>query len=365
MQEAKITNGAVSFYTVPTDAPEADGTFDWTSTSMVLVELESGGTKALGYTYADAATAAAANKLLKEVAIGSDAMRHPETLQKMLRQIRNLGETGIAMMAVSAIDNALWDLRARLAGLPLVSFLGQVRDCIPVYGSGGFTTYTDKQLSEQLGGWSSEGFASVKMKIGTHPDQDLARVKVAREAIGPDCDLLVDANGAYTVTQAIELANRFAEQGVRWFEEPVSSDHLVGLRQIRQRAPLGMDIAAGEYGYNAWYFRSMLEAEAITVLQADCTRCGGISGFLDAASLCWAHNIPLSSHCGPSMHLHVCCAVPRAVHMEFFHDHARIERLFFDGFCEPVDGSMTPDLARPGMGLELKRKDASKFKVQV
>ncbi len=360
--EYSITDGSVTFYTVPTDAPEADGTFAWKSTSMALVRLECGETQSLGYTYADAATATAARKLLKEVVIGSDPLRHAETLQLMLRHIRNMGETGIAMMAVSAVDNALWDLRARLVNLPLVSLLGQVRSRVPVYGSGGFTIYTDKQLSEQLGGWASDGFASVKMKIGTHPDQDPARVATARKAIGPECNLFVDANGAYTVTQAIDIAHRFAEQDVRWFEEPVSSDHLAGLGQVRQRAPLGMDIAAGEYGYSAWYFRAMLDAQAVTVLQADCTRCGGISGFLDAAALCWAHNVPLSAHCGPSMHLHACCAVPRAVHMEFFHDHARIERIFFDGFCEPVNGCMFPDLARPGNGLELKEADGNKFK---
>jgi L-alanine-DL-glutamate epimerase-like enolase superfamily enzyme len=359
--ECKITNGSVTLYTVPTDAPEADGTFAWKSTSMVLIELQSGAVKALGYSYADRGTAAVADKLLREIVVGTDALRHPETLQKMLRTIRNLGETGIAMMAVSAIDNALWDLRARLAGLPLMSLLGQVRSAIPVYGSGGFTSYSNEQLSTQLGNWAEQGFASVKMKIGTDPSKDPARVHEVRRAIGKDCHLFVDANGAYTVTQALELAHRFAEDGVRWFEEPVSSDNLVGLRQVRERAPLGMDIAAGEYGYNSFYFRSMLDAEAVTVLQADCTRCGGISGFLDAAALCWSHNLPLSSHCGPSMHLHVCCGAPRAIHMEFFHDHARIERMFFDGFCEPVKGSMMPDLSRPGMGLELKRKDASKF----
>ncbi len=360
--DAKITGGSVEVYTVPTDAPEADGTFRWDATTMVLVQLESGATHALGYTYADPATAAAAKKLLDSAVMGTDAFDHGATLQTMLRQIRNLGETGIAMMAVSALDNALWDLRARLVDLPLVSLLGQVRPSIPVYGSGGFTTYSDQQLTDQLGGWAAQGFENVKMKIGTHPEQDPVRVRIARAAIGPSCSLFVDANGAYTVTQAIQLAHVFAEQGVRWFEEPVSSDHLIGLNQVRERAPLGMDIAAGEYGYTAWYFRRMLDAQAVTVLQADCTRSGGISGFLDAAALCWAHNVPLSAHCGPSMHLHVCCSVPRAVHMEFFHDHARIERMFFDGFAEPVDGRMTPDLSRPGQGLELKRQDAEPYR---
>jgi L-alanine-DL-glutamate epimerase-like enolase superfamily enzyme len=359
----QITVGTVSFYTVPTDSPEADGTFEWTSTSMVLVQLTCGSIHACGYTYADHGTAVIANKLLHEIVIGSDPHSHAATLQKMFRAIRNMGETGIAMMAVSAIDNALWDLRARLVNLPLVYFLGQVRPSIPIYGSGGFTSYTDKQLSEQLGGWADRGFAMVKMKIGTDPARDSERVITARKAIGGDCKLFVDANGAYSVTQAIELAHCFAQQGVSWLEEPVSSDNLVGLDQVRRRAPLGMDIAAGEYGYTAWYFRRMLDAQAVTTLQADCTRCGGISGFLDAAALCWAHNVPLSSHCGPSMHLHVCCAVPRALHMEFFHDHARIERMFFDGFCEPVQGNMAPDLSRPGMGLELKVRDTEKFRV--
>lgn len=332
---------------------------------MVLVQLESGSTRALGYTYADHATAVLAQKLLTEIVIGSDPFFHAATLQKLLAAIRNLGETGIAMMAVSAIDNAIWDLRARIVNLPLVSLLGQVRATIAVYGSGGFTSYSDKQLSKQLGGWVEQGFRMVKMKIGSEPERDPDRVISARQAIGAECKLFVDANGAYPVTQAIELAHCFAQQGVCWFEEPVSSDNLLGLDQIRRRAPLGMDIAAGEYGYTSWYFRRMIDAQAVTILQADCTRCGGITGFLDAASLCWAHNMPLSSHCGPSMHLHVCCAVPRAIHMEFFHDHARIERMFFDGFCEPREGQMRPDLSRAGMGLELRVNDAEKFRVSL
>ena len=272
-------------------------------------------------------------------------------------------ETGITMMAIAAIDNALWDLRARLLNVPLVNLLGRVRDGIPVYGSGGFTSYTDDQLRAQLGGWARDGYSMVKMKVGTHPSDDPRRVSIARNAIGDATKLFVDANGAYTVSQALELAYLFTEQNVCWFEEAVSSDNLTGLNQVRSRAPRGMDIAAGEYGYTAWYFRRMIDAQAVTVLQADATRCGGISGFLDVAALCWAANIPLSSHCGPSMHLHVCCAVPRAIHMEFFHDHARIERMFFDGFCEPVSGLMKPDLTRPGMGLELKAKAAAPFAV--
>ena len=363
MQQGRIDKSQVKVYTVPTDAAEADGTFAWDSTTMVLVTLEAGNKTGLGYTYADAATGKVVESLLKKVIDGKDVFQHNALLQAMHHQVRNSGEVGITSMAISAIDNALWDLKARLLDCPLVDVLSAVRAGIPVYGSGGFTSYDDLQLQRQLGGWAADGMTMVKMKIGTHPEDDPRRVEVARKAIGDKVELFVDANGAYTVTQAIRLAHTFAEQDVRWFEEPVSSDNLVGLSQIRARAPLGMEIAAGEYGYSAWYFRRMIDSQAVTVLQADATRCGGISGFLHAASLCWAANLPLSAHCGPSMHVHVCCSVPRAIHLEFFHDHARIERMFFDGFCEPVDGIMSPDRSRPGMGLALKEKDSAKYLV--
>jgi L-alanine-DL-glutamate epimerase-like enolase superfamily enzyme len=140
----------------------------------------------------------------------------------------------------------------------------------------------------------------------------------------------------------------------------VSSDDLKGLRVIRDRAPASVEIAAGEYGYDIDYFRRMLEAGAVDVLQADATRCGGITGFLDAAALCSAHHLPLSAHTAPLLHTHVCCAAP-VRHLEYFHDHVRIEQLFFDGVPEPVNGELQPDLSRPGMGVELKKKDAERF----
>ena len=359
----KITEAKVEVFTVPTDAPEADGTCSWNSTTMVLVTLGAGGRSGLGYTYADEATAKVVYSLLPKVVCGCDVFAHAEILQDFYQQVRNLGETGITRMAAAAIDNALWDLKARLLDVALVNLLGRARESIPVYGSGGFTSYSDDQLQRQLGGWAQQGFGMVKMKVGSHPEDDPRRVEVARGAIGQSCELFVDANGAYTVTQALRLAEEFAQQRVRWFEEPVSSDNLPGLNEVRARAPIGMDIAAGEYGYTAWYFRRMIDAGAVTILQADATRCGGISGFLNVAALCWAANLPLSSHCGPSMHLHVCCSVPRAIHMEFFHDHARIERMFFDGFSEPQNGMIKPDLSRPGNGLELKEKDAAVYRV--
>jgi L-alanine-DL-glutamate epimerase-like enolase superfamily enzyme len=354
----------VSAYTVPTDFPESDGTITWDKTTMVLVEATAGGKRSVGYSYADTTTARLINELLKDIVVGQDAMAVPGIWKQMVHAIRNLGRPGICSMAIAAVDSSLWDLKARLLDLPLVTLLGQVRESALIYGSGGFTSYSREQLQRQLGEWVADGIARVKMKIGRHPDADPMRVAQAREAIGPDSELFVDANGAYSRKEALALAEIFAtESGVTWFEEPVSSDDLEGLRLIRDRAPLGMDIAAGEYGYDLWYFRRMLEAGAVDVLQADATRCAGITGFLRVGALVESHSMQLSSHCGPSLHVHPCCAVNNFRHMEYFHDHVRIERMFFDGVLTPVGGALRPNLSRPGMGLEFKRKDAAKYAV--
>src|ERR1041385_8225283 len=294
----------VSAYTIPTDFPESDGTLEWDRTTLVLVEAEGGGKRGLGYTYADLATAALIRDTLAEVVTGLDALSPPRAYAAMWRRIRNLGRPGICSMAISAVDCALWDLKARILGLPLVSLLGQVREGAPLYGSGGFTSYSDRQLADQLSGWVKQGIHSVKMKIGRDAHRDLERVRVAREAIGAEAELFVDANGAYSRKQALAQAEAFAHFNVRWFEEPVSSDDLEGLRLLRDRAPAGMEIAAGEYGYDIFYFQRMLAAGAVDVLQADVTRCGGITGFLQVAALCQAHNLPLSAHTAPALHTH-------------------------------------------------------------
>lgn len=353
----------VSAYTVPTDYPESDGTLAWDSTTAVVVQARAAGVTGLGYTYADTATARLITELLAAAVLGRDAMDVPGAWAAMVGAIRNLGRPGVASMAIAAVDNALWDLKARLLGVPLVALLGAVRDAVPVYGSGGFTSYPLDRLQEQLGGWAAAGIRAVKMKVGREPQADPARVRAAREAIGPGTGLFVDANGAYSRKQALALAEEFARSGVTWFEEPVSSDDLAGLRLLRDRAPAGMEVAAGEYGYDLPYFRRMLEAGAVDVLQADATRCAGVTGFLAVGALCQAHGLPLSAHTAPSLHAHVCCALAPARHVEYFHDHARIEALLFEGALTPVDGALRPDRSRPGTCLALKHADAERYAV--
>jgi L-alanine-DL-glutamate epimerase-like enolase superfamily enzyme len=345
---------------VPTDRHEADGTFAWDATTMVLVHAHGGGKHGMGWTFAHAAAAELVVGPLASAVRGIDVSATSAAWMAMSHAMRNIGRPGLGWEAISAVDIALWDLKANVAALPLAQLIGPARDSVPVYGSGGFTSYDDAKLRAQLGGWAESGFPAVKMKVGRHPERDLGRVRVAREAIGRDVALFVDANGAWSRKQALANAEAFAAYGVTWLEEPVSSEDLHGLRLLRDRAPAGMDVTAGEYGYVLADFQRMVEADCLDVVQADVTRCGGITGILAVAGLCEAFGLPMSTHCAPHLHAHVGCAIRPLRHLEYFHDHARIERMLFDGALVPRDGRLRPDPSRAGLGVDL-RSDAKRF----
>ncbi len=350
-------------FRIPTDSVESDGTFTWDATTLVVVEAEAGDEKGLGYSYTDRSAVTLIEGVLAPVVNGRDTMAVAAEWTAMRAAVRNMGATGIAASAIAAVDTALWDLKARLLGLPLATLLGRVRDEVPVYGSGGFTSYSIERLQRQLAGWVEQGIPRVKMKVGRDATGDPERVRAARLAIGPDAELFVDANGAYSRKQALAAAQEFQQSRVTWFEEPVPSDDLAGLRLVRDRAPAGMEIAAGEYGWNVTSFHRLLQHGAVDVLQADATRCMGISGFIEVGAMCDGWMIPLSAHTAPALHLHPCCALPALRHIEYFHDHARIESLLFDGAHTPIRGVLAPDLSRPGLGLEFKWKDAARYAV--
>jgi L-alanine-DL-glutamate epimerase-like enolase superfamily enzyme len=364
LSDVNIEGLETAVFRVPTDSPESDGTLKWDHTDVVVVHVKAGNAQGLGWSYAPRAAGVLINDVLADVAKGSPASDIEGCWQKMNHQLRNAGTRGIGSMAVAAVDIALWDLKARLLGLPLVDLLGKVRASVPVYGSGGFTSYSEKELCQQLAGWAEAGLKYVKMKVGHDSCADAVRVRRARQAIGKDVQLFVDANGGYTCTQALQMAQQFMDQAqVTWFEEPRPSEDLTGLRWVRDRAPAGMDIAAGEYGDTLAYFEQMLQAGVTGCLQADVTRCGGYTGFLKVAALCEAHRQPLSAHCAPQLHAHVTCATAAVRHVEYFHDHNRIGRLLFDGCLDPVQGELAPRLDRPGHGLTLKQADAQAYRL--
>jgi len=359
----ELTELNVSAYKIPTDAPEADGTIQWNSTTLVLVEIEAANKKGIGYTYADESAAFLIQHQLKDLVVHKNVLDIQGINLFLRQQIRNSGTCGITMMAISAIDNALWDLRAKIFDAPLCKLIGQVKDAMLIYGSGGFTSYNKKQLQQQFSDWAEQGIQYLKMKVGTHAEKDVQRVKDAREVLKDDVQLMIDANGAYDCKQALQKANEVLSYNVTWFEEPVSSDNLEGLHFIREHAPAQINIAAGEYGYNLPYFEAMLHAKAVDILQADATRCGGITGFLKAGFLAEAHQLPFSSHCAPALHLHAAVCLPSFFISEYFHDHVRIEEMLFDGVPKVENGFLKPDLSRAGFGFEFKYPDAEKYKL--
>ncbi len=365
MGEPVVTGLEAAAYTVPTDAPEADGTLAWDETTMVLVTARAAGERGMAWTYAAAAAVGVVTDQLAPVVVGHSAFDVPGAAEGMARAVRNIGRAGVAATALSAVDTALWDLKARLLGCSLASLLGRAREAVPVYGSGGFTSYNDSQLRDQLSGWvERDRIPRVKIKIGEdwggNVRRDLARVALAREVIGPDAELYVDANGGYHTGQAVRVAALLAGSGVTWFEEPVSSQDLAGLAAVR--AQVQQDVAAGEYSWSLADSARLITAGAVDCLQLDVTRCGGITGFLAASGLAAGACLDVSAHCAPNLHAHVGVAVPNLRHVEYFHDHQRIERMFFDGALDPGGGVLRPDPGLPGLGLDLRAADVERFR---
>ncbi|MGI8695570.1 MAG: enolase C-terminal domain-like protein [Mycobacteriales bacterium] len=366
MIDATIDTIDVSVYTVPTDAAEADGTLSWNSTTIVLVTATSGNTHGIGWTYGPRACATMITDKLAGIVQGRDAMDVGGCFDAMVKAVRNAGRPGAVGYAISAVDVAVWDLKARLLDLPLHHLLGAVREEVPIYGSGGFTAYDETQLREQLTHWTIEQrIPRVKIKIGeswgTNPARDLDRIGQARSVIGDGTELFVDANGGYTRKQAIRVMNVAADHDVRWYEEPVSSDDLDGLHEIRDA--VRADVAAGEYGYDLYYFRRMCAAGAVDCLQTDVSRCGGITEWLRVAAVAASFGLQISGHCGPHLHAHAAAATPNLRHLEWFHDHVRIESMFFDGTLDPSGGTIRPDPDAPGLGLVQRHSDTERYRV--
>jgi L-alanine-DL-glutamate epimerase-like enolase superfamily enzyme len=359
--ELPVADVAAQAYRIPTDAPESDGTFAWDSTTLIVATVTAGNTTGLGYTYGALACRGVIFDVLAAAIRGQDSFDIPGLWSAMRQAVRNIGYAGVCACAISAVDSALWDLKSKYLGLPLTTLLGSARDGVAAYGSGGFTSYEPERLRDQLGDWiERNGCHAVKMKVGREPARDGDRIRQARSAIG-EAELYVDANGALNRKQALAFARRCEEFGVTWFEEPVSSDDAEGLHLLRDSAPAEMDIAAGEYGYDTFYFLHLLQTSSVDVLQADASRCGGITGFLKAAALAEAFHIPLSCHTAPALHLPAACAAPGLKNIEWFHDHVRIEQELFDGAPELRGGMVRPDLTRPGLGLEFKTADAKRY----
>ncbi len=350
---ASIDTVRTASFRFPTPEPEADGTLEWDATTAVTVTVHAAGLIGLGWTYSSPAAAAVIEQHLAPAIGGRDACDIDGGWLAMRRACRNLGTKGLVMQAISAVDVAWWDLKAKLFDQPLIGLLGAGRSSVPVYGSGGFTTLSRTQLADQVRGWQEAGCTAMKIKIGeawgTRVERDIDRLDQLRTLAGDGVTLMADANGAYTVGRARRVGTALDALGVTWFEEPVSSDDLAGLASVR--AAVHCDIAAGEYAADSYDITALLPH--VDCLQLDASRCGGYTGWLAGAALARAHNRDVSAHCAPSLHAPVAAAITNLRHVEWFADHARLEPLLLDGTPEVRDGALhlRPDSAGHGMTL--------------
>ena len=279
----------------------------------------------------------------------------------MKRACRNYGTRGLVAQAISAVDIALWDLRAHLRDMSLTALFGACRSTVPIYGSGGFTNLGDDELAAQVQQWRDAGCTAMKIKIGQcwghQQDRDLARVNRLRELAGEGVELMVDANGGYSVGQARRVGAVLDHLAVTWFEEPVSSDDIEGLAAVR--SAVRCDVAAGEYIADRYEARRL--APVVDCLQLDVTRCGGYSGWLAAANIAAAHNLDVSAHCAPALHVPVAASIMRLRHLEYFIDHVRLEAELFTGVPAPDSGCLRVDTADFGHGMALSH-DAEQYR---
>ena len=353
-----VTGLETSVFTVPTPVGEADGTLSWNATTAVIAEIRAGDTVGLGWSYTTAATAQVIRDHLLPAVVGAPVDAIAVLHERMRRTCRNLGTRGIVGHAISAVDIALWDLKAKVAGLPLAQLLGAGDDAsTEVYGSGGFTTLDDEQLARQVDQWTEAGCRAMKIKVaeswGSNEARDLQRTRRLRELAGDSVDLMVDANGGYTVGQARRLGAAFDELGVSWFEEPVSSDDLAGLTHVR--AAVRCDIAAGEYAYDSYDAAGL--CTVVDCLQLDATRCGGYTGWQRGAAIAAAHNLQVSAHCAPALHAFIAPAIANTRHIELFIDHVRVEAELFHGVPSVTNG-VTHAGTSPGHGMSLNPEAA-------
>lgn len=364
MSGGGITGCSTAVYTVPTPSPETDGTGAWSATTVVAVRVQADGCDGLGWTYSDGAAAEVVTGMLAPLLDGADPDELPGLRHRMQVRLRNAGATGLAAAALSAVDVALSDLRARRLGVALPHLLGQARAAAPIYGSGGFTSYDDATTGRELEHWLALGASAVKIKIGESfghaVGRDLARVGLARRTVGADVEVFADANGGYSVGQAIRVERMLRTHDVRWFQEPVSSDDPRRMADVRRQATA--DIAAGEYVWRRADAKVLLDAGAVDCLQLDVTRCGGYSGFLECAAAAAAHGVEVSVHCGPHIAVPVALAVGNLRHVEYFIDHERVDAALFDGLPIVADGELRADPARPGHGMTLGAA-AERFRV--
>jgi len=334
-----------------------------------LVKVRShDGVEGIGFCYVGNAAGAifdtAVEQLLAPVLIGQDSYAVEKLWKDMYQQALLQGRAGTAMRAISALDTALWDLNARTHKLPLHKYLGAVElETVPAYASGGYYVdgKTPQALGDEMASYAAMGFKAVKMKAGRFsPAEEEARVNAAREAIGPDVELMLDMNNAWQdCTEAMRYVTRFEAYDPYFLEEPFSPDDVDN--HVRLSKLTRVPVATGEIGYGRWYNKELLEKGAATILQTDALVCGGVTEWRRVAATAASHGVVMCPHWFHDVHAPLVASTPNARYVEFFWDDQVLN------FRKLIDRQMTHKQGRvvlhqePGLGFNFDETMVARF----
>jgi D-arabinonate dehydratase len=355
---------------IPLPQPVADAVRRITHRDHVIVKVRAKeGPEGLGFALGydgSRAMLALIDEIFRPLLEGADAFATEHLWAEMYRQSIQAGRRGAALRAISAIDIALWDLRGKAAGLPVMELLGVHRKKMRCYATGGYyrAGQSVEELVREVQETAALGFSAVKLKVGAlSAAEDARRVGAVRRALGDDFDILLDANGGWkSAPEAIAAMERLEEFRPYWIEEPVRADNLTAMARIAEaiRTP----VATGELEATRWAFAQLAERRAAAILQPDATVCGGVSEWLKIAHMAAAFDIPVAPHYHWDIHTQLCAAIPNAIFIEYFPAKSGVK--MFDALLkEPMkvaDGWIEPRTA-PGFGIELDEAAVARYRI--
>jgi L-alanine-DL-glutamate epimerase-like enolase superfamily enzyme len=348
----------VHLVALPVAAGFADATRKVECVGYTIVRVRTDqGLEGIGLTYHEVGGEATRSLIQYDIApkiIGRDPMDTEVIWNELFNYLRGVGRKGLTFCAISAVDIALWDLKGKILDLPLYRLLGGGRTKVPVYASGGWTSYDDDELVAEMQDMVGQGYTHIKFKVGVdgamNPQRDALRVRKVREAVGPEVRLLLDANNCWDAATAVKFANIVREYDIFLFEEPVLADDIPGLARFRR----GTDIplATGEHEYTKFGVRDLILAEAADIVQVDGARAGGFTEMLKIAAMTQAWNLKIAPHAMEHMHLHLVSVAPNALFLERLRLFENVTNAVFIDPPMPVAGHM--DIPQePGLGLRL------------
>ena len=348
--------------TIPPPKPGAEG-----GRGGLWVHLKTDeGVEGLGVGTGLAAIRNVIEQNLKDLLIGQDPFNIEKLWNDMFWRVRGYGRKGIAFCAISAVDIGLWDLKAKALGVPLYRLLGPYQETVPMYGSGGWTHFTEKELIEEQTGYVARGWPRIKMKVakdfGQSEAEDLKRLAAVRKAVGDKVEIYLDANNGYYAKQAIRMSRAFEQYNVGWFEEPVLADDIEGLAAISRAT--NIPVATGEHEYTKYGFKELIARGGADIVQPDVGRVGGVTEWMKVAHLAHAFNLPVAPHAVQLVHLHTACATPNLKVVEYLGVAEEGDKIFYKDIPMPDNkGNWTPFKDKPGLGLELDPTAVKKYKV--